>query len=516
MSSRGWVIVGLGALILPALLQAPGVLGVGPPALPRPALATPGLGLGFDQADGIPEFFGRACEDGDYEARTALGSAYHRDAGYFVAVRPQGDLVVVAGDSFRPGFASESDFIVVAYDAASGGVRWLSRYDGPGGLEDHPYGLVFDPAGQRVLVSGWSAGEGTNYDYAVAAFAADDGRLLWRASYDGPVSGNDYAWSLRASPDGARVYVTGLSDGEGMQADFATIALDAATGARLWTARHDGGWHLADWAYILEPSPDGRTVFVEGWVTRVPTGMDYALIAYDAATGQERWASSYAGPGSDLGTDIAVARDGSIVVVTGFAVTETGSLDLRTVAFEASTGATRWVAGATTPQVELYPFVRISPQSDRVFVLGSGQGVSSEMDFSLSAFDAADGAQRWARTYDDPSGLNDFAASLALAPDGQRAYMTGCSSAIPGTRTPSYDVATVAVDTAMGEVAWVQRFDGPDHGGDAGWSVAANPDGTGVVVTGWSEGADSGYDLTTFAYDAATGAERWASRLDQP
>jgi hypothetical protein len=86
----------------------------------------------------------------------------------------------------------------------------------------------------------------------------------------------------------------------------------------------------------MDPSPDGSTVFVTGWVASGQRGDDYATVAYDAATGVREWGRRYNGPNDsgDVAHAVAVSPDGSRVFVTGYSGgVQTGS-DYATVAYE--------------------------------------------------------------------------------------------------------------------------------------------------------------------------------------
>src|SRR5437867_2920104 len=73
----------------------------------------------------------------------------------------------------------------------------------------------------------------------------------WAARYDGPANAADYAVALAVSPDGGRIYVTGESEGGVTSLDYATVAYDAATARPLWVARYNGPGNLWDQAYAL-------------------------------------------------------------------------------------------------------------------------------------------------------------------------------------------------------------------------------------------------------------------------
>jgi hypothetical protein len=75
------------------------------------------------------------------------------------------------------------------------------------------------------------------------------------------------------------VYVTGASRGRHSGLDYATIAYNAATGARQWIHRYNGPGNGNDEALSVAASPGGRTVYVTGYSTGAASGQDYGTIA---------------------------------------------------------------------------------------------------------------------------------------------------------------------------------------------------------------------------------------------
>ena len=122
--------------------------------------------------------------------------------------------------------------------AAPGAQLWVARYNGPGNDGDSASSLAVSPGGTRVFVTGTSyGGRRTHDDYATIAYNAVTGRQLWASRYNGPANLYDAAHSVAVSPGGARVYVTGDSSGRTATGyDYATVADNAATGARLWAS----------------------------------------------------------------------------------------------------------------------------------------------------------------------------------------------------------------------------------------------------------------------------------------
>jgi len=246
------------------------------------------------------------------------GAGNGDDEGLSVAVSPGGARVFVTGMSW--GGASGYDLVTVAYSAASGARLWARRYNGPGNGNEYGGSVAVSPDGTRVFMTGPSPGAGSGQDYATVAYSAATGAQLWVQRYNGPANRDDYGGSVAVSPDSTRVYVTGSSQGATSGQDYATVAYNAATGARLWVKRYNGPANRADAAGSVAVSPGGTRVYVTGGSQGATSGQDYATVAYSAATGARLWVRRYNDPGNrdDEAFALAVSPRGTQVFVTGF------------------------------------------------------------------------------------------------------------------------------------------------------------------------------------------------------
>jgi outer membrane protein assembly factor BamB len=368
------------------------------------------------------------------------------------------------------GFGSAVASAGSAGPTVSGSELWSARYNGPVNGADGATSVAASSDGTTVFVSGQSQGpSGNDSDYLTIAYKASTGTSLWHGRYNGPASGFDGATALAVG--GGRVFVTGQSwGGSANGVDYATVAYDAATGKKLWVQRYDGPASASDFAGKVAVSGDGTKAFVTGYTDGGPTtGYDYATIAYDAATGAQLWVSRYNGPVSGSDTALSLAVKGG-----------------------------------------------------RVFVTGGSDSYSSyyddfRPDYATVAYSASSGAQLWVARYNGPGDNDDEASSVAVSPDGTKVFVTGVSDNTK--RYPAYpaDYATVAYRAASGSQLWVSRYDGASGRTDYASSVAVSGDGTKVFVTGFSwGGSDNNYDYATIAYDASGGSQLWASRYTGP
>ena len=413
------------------------------------------------------------------------------DEAKAIAVSPNGSRVFVTGLST----ASGQDYATAAYDGATGAPLWTRRYNGTGNGNDEAFSIAVSPDGSKVVVTGESLGTTSGYDYATIVYDAASGAPLWLKRYNGLGNLDDIGRSVGVSS--SRVYVTGNSDGGSIGYDYATVAYDLASGVALWERRYDGTDHGSDYAYSLAVAPNDRRVYVTGYADMGATGLDYVTQAIDAVTGVGIWGTAYNGSAnsSDYGYAVAVSPDGTKVFATGKS-TETGTdHDYSTVAFNASTGAKLWFRrydGPTNGHDEAASLV-VSPGSNRVFVTGYSYGGSSN-DYATIAYDAATGAQIWARRYNGLSNGSDLAYDVAVTPDGVYAYVTGYAA----SGASGDDYATVAYLAATGGVVGVRRYNGPGNATDHANAVTTSA--TIAYVTGESSGVGTTYDYGTAAY----------------
>lgn len=391
--------------------------------------------------------------------------------------------------------------------AAAGGTKlWVAKYTGGFGPA---VSTAASPDGSRLYMTGYSEGpSGERNNFVTIAYNATTGAQSWLASYNSGFNFDDYVQALAVSPDGTKVFVTGVST----VGTVATVAYNATTGAQLWVKRFFGSAGRA-----ITVSPDSSKVFITGGNG---TNGDYLTTAYQASTGTRLWTATWAGPDglNDAANAIGVTPDGSRVIVSGYNVTNERGYEWLTVAYSASTGAQLWFSGfnAAVGEFEDIPSgLAVSPDGSFVVVTGWGRDSATTGDMPTVAYDAVTGAQLWLATYRDPrsSDVINAGYAVAVSPDSHKVFVTGTDGFEPGHRS----FETTAFDAATGTLLWATPYDGPPDGlGDNfGFSVAVSGDGSVAVVTGGSQGnLGLGYDFATLAYDTATGAQLWLSRFN--
>jgi outer membrane protein assembly factor BamB len=311
--------------------------------------------------------------------------------------------------------------------AAGGRLRWRVR---TGSVTDGVQNLVTGngTAGRLVYAASGEAG--------TWAIDAATGKVAWRTN--GPVA-------YSAGPGAAFGFdvTRGITD---------VVALSSASGRTLWS--HDAGKMLgnatAGWLTYA-----GGLVYVAAGSTEFPTGIEPAVRALSAQTGERVW-------GADL-----TASSQQPVVAGGVVYACTPS---RVVALNGATGARLWESPSLGD-----PGALLTPGG-----VICGDAVTASLDVETFALNAATGKLLWR---DDLSGFPVAAA------DG---YVFLIDSAIAGG---AVQTTVWARHAQSGKLAWTRTF----------------PEG--LVRTAGDVPYICGGDGTLLAIAATTGHTLWSYRL---
>jgi DNA-binding beta-propeller fold protein YncE len=258
-------------------------------------------------------------------------------------------------------------------------------------------------------------------------------------------------------------------------------------GQRLWASKLAGAC-----CSVGAVSKDG-TVFVSADVKA-----HFETVAYSGATGARLWAKAYQGREFNFPRAITVSPDGSRVYVTGSLSGGKAADAVATIAYDARTGRQLWVSQFRPKDGADVRSVAVSPDGTSLYVAGYGRVSGSPWQFSVLAYAAATGKQRWQRYYPTP-GQYGSAGSVAVSPDGQTIYATG------GAGTTAVTVAY----RAAGTLKWAARYSSPYKGFAEGDQIVVAPSGSAVYVGGRESAPNKHVDIATLAYSAATGKRLW-------
>lgn len=405
------------------------------------------------------------------------------------AISPKGNRVYVTGYSWDNSTQAQQ-WATVAIDSVTGERLWVARHGGRG-ITSYAYNIAVSAEGDRVYVVGQQYREqqpGQFFsDATTIAYDAATGQQLWQATYRVPAANASFAY-VAVSPNGTKVYVAGTDTaggdfGTSNVSRYVTIAYSAATGTQEWAATHDNPDEY-DSVYSLVLDSSGAHVFVGG------AG---GIVSYDAITGHQLWDRSglsfslnIAPDGSRLFT-LRPRTDDSGVIVSGF--------DL--IAYAAATGAKIW--SYPLPKVgDANPPIVLDPGGARLYIaIGRDASKPNDLfqniDAATLAFTTDSGRLLWAAHYNDPRFvLNEQTVSgLAVSPDGNRLYLAARSTRVTPTERFTYDISTVAYDATDGSQKWVGRYaasaedyDVPADPYPASNNIGVTPDGAKIILTG--------------------------------
>jgi hypothetical protein len=430
-----------------------------------------------------------------------------------IVVDSVGDVIVIGGG-----------FLTTKYSGWDGSVIWTNHhYDAGGNGYAYPIDLAADPDG-NVVVAGAAQNTSGDTDIYTAKYAAASGALIWGKRYSGPADGTDQPVALGLDAQG-NVVVTGNSLGEGADWDFYTAKYAAADGALLWQRRYEGPAGHEDKVAAVAVDLDGN-VLVTGWSYSSHSfwSSDYYTAKYAADDGSILWEKYYDGPrGSrDRPHSIGVDQDGD-VIVTGEADVSygcvewgcTGTGGWYTAKYRAADGTLLWerrydnvFPGYTEHRIAL-----TLDAGGNVLLCGGwvvegrcpvGPCFPPVVYYSYAAkCAAADGSPLWERSWEYHTEDRDINVSLAL-PAGREVIADTAGNLITAEVVWDADhseYVTSKRSAANGELIWETRYEGPGSAYDSLIAMALDRDGS-VILTGVSQGnlATVKYAMTHVTY----------------
>lgn len=242
---------------------------------------------------------------------------YHDGVAYSIAVDDSNNVIVTGRGA--------GDFATVKYNS-SGVQKWASIFNGPLNGDDEGNSIGIDSLG-NAYVCGSTEGALFYSDYATVKYNSA-GIEQWYRVYKGSANFLDLPKAIKVDRKG-NAFVTGYSTESGNGYDMTTIKYNT-NGDSIWKARYNNG--LNDIAYAITLD-NGGNVYITGESDGNGTNGDYATVKYDSS-GQQQWVKRYdfTGQYSDVATSITVDNSGSLYV------TGSSDRDFLTIKYSQQTG----------------------------------------------------------------------------------------------------------------------------------------------------------------------------------
>ena len=244
----------------------------------------------------------------------------------------------VAGTRVEPD-QLEGFFTVLALNTTKGTILWERSKDGTEAKKGNALATTFNSG--RIFAVGTFYDDANFRDgFAVRAYNAQ-GKLLWEDVQWSDAKGTEgvrvrsFATAVTATFN--RVYAAGSIHNQDGGNAFAIRAYDAATGRLIWEDLFNGYKYFHDAAYSV--LVQGTRVFVGGFTTRPSAGRAYTVRAYDAAKGKLLWSSTEGGYNIEENGVFALAAIQTTIYGAGTAK-DGSALTVR--AYEARTGDIIW------------------------------------------------------------------------------------------------------------------------------------------------------------------------------
>jgi hypothetical protein len=377
-----------------------------------------------------------------------------------------------AGNIYVLGVSANSNtnlgYVTIKY-APSGKPFWSARFDATDFPGATPTGFALDSS-NNVIVTG----------NAVTLKYDGNGNLLWSAPYNATAISVD---------SGESIYITGVSG------NFTTIRLNP-DGSNLWTRTwtYQG---LANMSQVIAVDSSSN-VYVGGPETAsVPpeNQVNIAMLKYDP-NGNQIWEDDLSPGGANGGARVV----GLLLDTCDNIYFEANYLGPAVEPYSTyrynSNGIGSAIAGNPTGNLgSIANGLALDTLSNMLVtgMCGTGRVTSSYGTYKIGT----NGSYIWTNLY--PANSSGASAATALAVDlANSVYVTGDST----NATSGSDIVTIKYDS-NGNQVWVQRYDGPGHGNDAGNAIAVDNSGN-VYLAGYETETNGFTSMILIKYSPVT------------
>jgi hypothetical protein len=362
-------------------------------------------------------------------------------------------------------------YVVVKY-AQDGNQVWAARFDSTNFPAAAPTGFALDSSNDVVVTGS-----------AVTVKFDGNGNQLWTAPYSAQAIAIDL---------GHNVYITGISD------KFTTMKLNAL-GSNLW---------VANWSYFqtrgvsqVVAVDSSSNVYVSGEEDVTSTPTIYPMVAalkYDS-NGNQLWEMDInVGPVGETQA-VGLVLDKLNNMYLEFNMPQGGGQEGYQTCKLNDDGTAVWFAGNPTRNgSSLSVALALDGTGDAIVTGANAYEVYPNNRYGTYKIDTS-GNYVWSNVY--PAVVTGNSQSTSIAVDSANGvYVTGFSPSLGSNATS--DIVTIKYDS-NGNQVWVQRYDGPGHGNDAGNAIAVDNSGN-VYVAGYETETNGFTSMILIKYSPVT------------
>jgi len=280
--------------------------------------------------------------------------------------------------------------------------------------------------------------------------------------------------------------------------------MDDETGEVLWSTHYANPGDGNESAYAIASDSEGNA-FVTGRAAVTGYGDDIITLKLAASDGEVEWDETVHGPSNkdDCGWSIVVGPDNH-PVITGISINADDTANFWTIKFDQSDGSIIWhnpIPGAVNNQTRA-GWLAVLDNGD-IIMANRTWSSSTNYDIVLHRYAAADGAIVWNKQYNGP----------AAGADDPRNMIRDAAGDILVVGVTNGDYMIVKFSKDSGDTLWTATYDGPPGWYDVATCAIVGPNGE-TIVSGYSSGTTSGWDVVTLGLDPDSGAQNWSLRHD--
>jgi len=344
--------------------------------------------------------------------------------------------------------------------------RWVTIREGM--LIDEGYSVQQTTDG-GFIIAGYTYPSDANLTDVYLVKTDANGNLLWSRTFDG--GGNiDRGYSVQQTSDGGFVVVGETFSFTASYTDVYLIKTDV-NGNLQWSGTIGGNSN--DYGYSVQQTTDGGFI-IAGSTSSSGAGADDVYLIKTDANGNQQWAKTYGGSGSEGGSSVQQTADGGFIIVGSTSSFGAGGDDVYLIKTDAN-GDTLWTKTFGGDRNDVGKWVEQTTDGGYIIVGETYSFAPAFTDIYLIKTDT-NGDLQWTRTFGEP-GFPDLGSCVRQTTDGGFIVAGGSFVFLP--TYSEADVLLIKTD-GQGNQQWTRTFG--SRVGDWANSVQQTTDGGFIIV----------------------------------